>query len=156
MYEKSKMYYEKYKLGKFTKKVSSIIKDGNRYLTLINNQGKAIFVGGSVDDGETTKQAIVREIMEEIGAKVSKLKYLSKIYYSVDWEFEGVKFPNRRVEYIYLCEIIKDNIGVKGLQGEFDNNTTYKWCSIEELENYNLDKNILDLVKKIDKENIEI
>lgn len=34
-YEKSKFYYEKYKAGKLTRKVGAIIKDGDKYLTLI-------------------------------------------------------------------------------------------------------------------------
>lgn len=43
-----------------------------------------MFAGGSVDEGETTRQAIVREVLEETGAKVTKLKYLAREYYSVD------------------------------------------------------------------------
>ena len=57
-YEKSKMYYEKYKAGKLVKKVDSIIKDGNKYLTIIREGKRAMFAGGSVDDGESTRQVI--------------------------------------------------------------------------------------------------
>ena len=91
-YEKSKMYYEKYKAGKLTKKVGSIIKSGDKYLTIIREGKRPCFPGGSVDEGETTRQAIVREVLEETGAKVTNLKFLKKDYYSVDWEFEGIKF----------------------------------------------------------------
>lgn len=155
-YEKSKMYYEKYKAGKLTKKVDSIIKDGNKYLTILREGRRAMFAGGSVDDGETTRQAVAREVLEECGAKVTKLKYLSKIYYSVDWEFEGVKFPNKRVSYTYLCKIDKDNLGIHGLDGEFDENTSLKWCTVEELERLRLWEPTLELVKKIERENIQI
>ena len=64
-FEKSKWYYEKYKAGKFVKKVGAIIKDGNKYLTIIREGKKPMFAGGSVDDGETTRQAVVREVFEE-------------------------------------------------------------------------------------------
>ena len=149
-YEKSKMYYEKYKAGKLTKKVSSIIKDGNKYLTIVREGKRAMFAGGSVDEGETTRQAIVREVFEECGAKVTKLKYIKKDYYSVDWEFEGVKFPNRRVSYTYLCEIEKGNLRAVGLEGEFDKNTTLKWCTVEELEQLRLWEPTLELIKKLE------
>lgn len=153
-YEKSKMYYEKYKAKKLTKKVGSIVKDGNKYLTILRNGKKPCFAGGSVDEGETTRQAIVREVLEETGAKVTKLKYLKKDYYSVDWEFEGVKFPNKRVEYTYLCEIEKDDFNIKGLDGEFEKGTTLKWCTAEELEQLGLWKPTLDLIKEIEKESL--
>ena len=153
-YQKSKFYYEKFKAGKLTKKVGAIIKDGDKYLTLVKDGKKAMFAGGSVDDGETTRQAVVREVLEETGAKVIKLKYLHKEYYSVDWEFEGVTFPNKRVSYTYLCEIEKSALKAIGLEGEFDNNITLKWCTAEELEDLKLYKVDLELVKKIEKEQL--
>ncbi|MBR1988806.1 MAG: NUDIX hydrolase [Clostridia bacterium] len=155
-YEKSKFYYEKYKAGKLTRKVGAIIKDGDKYLTLIKNGNKAMFAGGSVDDGETTRHAVVREVLEETGAKIIKLKYLHREYYSVDWEFEGIVFPNKRVSYTYLCEVEKGNLKAIGLEGEFDKNITLRWCTSKELEELKLYKVDLELVKKIEKENIEI
>lgn len=153
-YEKSKMYYERFLAKKLTKKVGSIIKSGDKYLTIIRQGKKPCFAGGSVDEGETTKQAIIREVFEETGAKVVKLKYLKKDYYSVDWEFEGIKFPNKRVEYTYLCEVEDEKLNIKGLKGEFDNNTTLKWCTSKELEDLGLWQLTLQLIKKIEKENI--
>lgn len=155
-YEKSKMYYEKFKARKLTKKVGSIIKDENKYLTIIREGKKPCFAGGSVDENETTRQAIMREVLEETGAKVTKLKYLAKEYYSVDWEFEGIKFPNKRVEYTYLCEIEKDDLDIKGLDGEFDKNTTLKWCTSKELEELGLWAPTLELIRKIEREHIEV
>lgn len=153
-YEKSKIYYEKYKAGKLTKKVGSIVKDGNKYLTILRDGKRPMFAGGSVDDGETTKQAIVREVLEETSAKVTKLKFLARSYYSVDWEFEGIKFPNKRVEYTYLCEVEKGKYNAQGLEGEFDSGTTIKWCTIQELEKLGLWGPTLELVKKVENEDI--
>lgn len=155
-YEKSKMYYEKYKAGKLVKKVGSIIKDGDKYLAIIREGKRAMFAGGSVDEGETTRQAIVREVFEETGAKVVKLKYLKKDYYSVDWEFEGVTFPNKRVEYTYLCKVEQGDYSAQGLEGEFDKSTTLKWCTLKELEELGMWGPTLELVKKVEKENIDI
>jgi len=155
-YEKSKFYYEKFKAGKLTKKVGAIIKNKNKYLALIKDGKKAMFIGGSVDDGETTRQAVVREVLEECGAKVAKIKYLHREYYSVDWEFNGIKFPNKRVSYTYLCEIEKGNLKALGLNGEFDDNMSLKWCTLKELEELGLWQPDLELVKKIEKENINL
>lgn len=155
-YDKSKMYYEKYKAGKLTKKVGSIVKDGNKYLTILRTGKSPMFAGGSVDEGETTRDAIVRGILEETGAKVTKLKYLSREYYSVDWNFEGIVFPNKRVEYTYLCEVEKGEYNAQGLEGEFDKGTRVKWCTIQELEELGMWGPTLDLVKKVEKENIEV
>ena len=155
-YEKSKMYYEKYKAKKLTKKVGSIVKCGNRYLTILRAGKKPMFAGGSVDEGETTREAIVREVFEETGAKVTKLKYLAREYYSVDWEFEGVTFPNKRVEYTYLCEVAEGDYSAQGLEGEFDKDTRVVWCTAKELEELGLWGPTLELVKKIEKENIKI
>lgn len=155
-YQKSKMYYENYKARKLTKKVGSIVKDGNKYLTILRAGKRPMFAGGSVDDGETTRQAIVREVLEETGAKVTKLKYLAKKYYSVDWEFEGETFPNKRVEYTYLCEVEKGDYSAIGLEGEFDSGTTIKWCNVKDLEELGMWEPTLELVRKIEKEHIEI
>ncbi len=155
-YEKSKMYYEKYKAEKLTKKVGSIVKDGDKYLTILRAGKRPMFAGGSVDKGETTRQAIVREVLEETGAKVTKLKYLAREYYSVDWEFEGITFPNKRVEYTYLCEIEDGDYSTKGLGGEFDKNTSLKWCTSKELEELGMWGPTLELVKKVEREHIEV
>ena len=155
-YKKSKMYYDNYIAGKLTKKVGSIVKDGNKYLTILRTGKRPMFAGGSVDDGETTRQAIAREVLEETGAKVTKLKYIAKEYYSVDCQFEGKTFPNKRVEYTYLCEVEKGNYSAMGLEGEFDKDTTVKWCTLKELEELGMWGPTLELVKKIERDNIEI
>ena len=155
-YQKSKMYYDKYKAGKLTKKVGSIVKKGDKYLTILRTGKRPMFAGGSVDEGETTRQAVVREILEETGAKVTKLKYLTRDYYSVDWEFEGITFPNKRVEYTYLCEIEDGDYNAVGLEGEFDKDTTIKWCTSKELEELGMWGPTLELVKKIEENQISI
>ena len=154
--DKSKMYYEKFMAGKLTKKVGAIIQDGNKYLTILRPGKRAMFPGGSVDEGETTRQATIREVLEECGAKVTKLKYVKKDYYSVEWEYNGVKFPNKRVSYTYLCEIEQGDFNVKGLEGEFAEGTLLKWCTIKELEDLRLWEPTLELVKKIERENIHV
>ena len=57
--EKSKFYYDNYVNRKLTQKVSAIIRNGNKFLLLINKNGKPYDVGGSVEPGEKAKNAIL-------------------------------------------------------------------------------------------------
>lgn len=96
-----------------------------------------------------TKNAIIREVFEETGGAVAKAKYISKCYYSVDWEYKDIKFPSKRVEYFYLCELTDCNVHIKGLEGEFNKNIKLAWHTIEELEMLKLPPNELELMKKL-------
>ena len=155
-YEKSKMYYKKYKKGQLVCKISAVIKDGDKYLVLVKQGKRACLIGGSVEDGETNEQAVAREVLEECGGKVVKMKFLKKYYYTVEWEFKGKKFPNNRVEDYYLCEIEKGELSAQGLEGEFTCETTLKWCDIKQLEQLNLNTDELQLVKQIEEQKITI
>ena len=74
----------------------------------------------------------------------------------MEWEFEGKKFPNKRVEDYYLCEIEKGELSAQGLEGEFACETTLKWCDIKQLEQLNLNAEELQLVKQIEEQKITI
>ncbi len=146
--EKSKFYYDFYLQGKLVQKVSAIIKNGEKFLVLINKNNRAYNVGGSVDIGEKARQAIIREIKEETGGDVSKIKYITKTYYQVEWEYNGIKFPNKRVDYCYLVELKDNLVHIEGLNGEFSNNDRLEWHTIQELENLKVNKKDLDLYRK--------
>lgn len=146
--EKSKFYYTLFLEGKLTQKVSALIKDKDKFLVLINKNNRAYNVGGSVDVGERARQAILREIKEETGGNIKKIKYLTKIYYQVEWEYNGVKFPNKRVEYIYVAELKDNNVHIKGLKDEFSNEDRLEWHTTKELEDLKVTKIGLNLYQK--------
>lgn len=146
--EKSKFYYTLFLEGKLTQKVSALIRDKDKFLVLINKNNRAYNVGGSVDVGERARQAILREIKEETGGNIKKIKYLTKIYYQVEWEYNGVKFPNKRVEYIYVAELKDNNVHIKGLKDEFSNEDRLEWHTIKELEDLKVTKIGLNLYQK--------
>ena len=146
--EKSKFYYDNYVKGKLTQKVSAIIRNEDKFLVLINKYGRAYNVGGSVEPGEKAKKAILREIKEETGAEVLRIKYLTKIYYQVEWEYNGVKFPNERVEYIYVAELKDNNLHIKGLKDEFSNADKLGWFTLQELIDLKQSQRALELFKK--------
>lgn len=146
--EKSKFYYTLFLEGKLTQKVSALIRDKDKFLVLINKNNRAYNVGGSVDVGERARQAILREIKEETGGNIKKIKYLTKIYYQVEWEYNGVKFPNKRVEYIYVAELKDNNVHIKGLKDEFSNEDRLEWHTTKELEDLKVTKTGLNLYQK--------
>lgn len=146
--EKSKFYYTLFLEGKLTQKVSALIRDKDKFLVLINKNNRAYNVGGSVDVGEKARQAILREIKEETGGNIKKIKYLTKIYYQVEWEYNGVKFPNKRVEYIYVAELKDNNVHIKGLKDEFSNEDRLEWHTTKELEDLKATKIGLNLYQK--------
>ena len=154
-YEKSKFYYNMFLKKKTVQKVCAFIRYKNKFLVLVKD-GKAFNVGGSVDIGEKTKDAIVREVFEETGGIVVKSKYISKTYYSIEWEFEGKKFPNKRVEYFYLCELQNPNVNLSGIDGEFDKNIKLEWHTVADLKKLNLTSKELSLIEKIVSEKINL
>ena len=116
--DKIKMSYELTKNRKFFRKARAIvIKDNKLLLIRIDyKDGRVHYLlpGGGVDDGETIKDAIIRETLEEYNAEVEIIKYLDKQHYFIDLEYNGEKFRSNRVEYYYLCRF-----------KNFSNNTSF-------------------------------
>ena len=146
-YKKSKYYYEMYKQNKLVRKVCAVVKSGNKILVCIKSN-KAYLIGGSVEPNENTKDAVVREVLEETGINVKITKYLTKIYYSVKWQFEDKSFDNKRVEFYYLCEPIEcgAKLKISGLDGEFEGNEKLMWCDIKNLKKYKLNEKELKII----------
>ena len=144
--KKTEYSYSLFKAKKFFKKVRALVVDNNELLVievtylngaaddLARNDNRKhydkhyLLPGGGVDEGETIKQAAVRETLEEYGVQVEPVKYMGRNYYSVPMELDGVKFKSNRVEYFYLCKVIKsENNQPFGIEGEFeDKNKVYK------------------------------
>ncbi|MFW6140440.1 MAG: A/G-specific adenine glycosylase [Acidobacteriota bacterium] len=106
------------------KAVLGIIKKNN--LTLIQkrpSQGLMAdlweFPGGKIKPGETLVQALHREIQEELGQKVIKEKFLTKVNHS---------YTQFRVTlYAFECRL-KNNPDL--------NSSKHRWISIQEFKNY--------------------
>jgi 8-oxo-dGTP pyrophosphatase MutT (NUDIX family) len=81
-----------------------IISDGNLVVMHRNKFGDQYYtlVGGGVGIGESQEQALVREVDEETGLKISKYKL-------VFIEEPGPPYGN---QYIYLCEYPGGDVGL--------------------------------------------
>lgn len=161
--QKLEYSYSLFKAKKFFKKARGVIVDGNDLLTievtylngeandLVKNENRKaknkhyLLPGGGVDDGETIKQAVAREALEEYGVEVKPIKYLGKSYYKVPMNIDGENFTSNRVEYYYLCILAnKNQLEQFGLDGEFEEkNKLYKRVKLN-----------LDQIKQLDPSDI--
>lgn len=86
-------------------------------------------VGGKIEKGEIPDQALVREVWEETGIKMTKYK-LKKVIKN-----------NNIIEYLYLSKVEDDFVELN------DEHTDYKWASIEDIKS--LDNKVPDLLNYI-------
>jgi 8-oxo-dGTP pyrophosphatase MutT (NUDIX family) len=78
-------------------------------------------VTGGVEEGETRKEALRREIMEETGAK-NIVKVIEGLYY---FEFSD---PNLNQEYVYGVEVSSSEEIVLDPK----EHSEYRWCSFQD------------------------
>lgn len=121
--DKSKLYYEDFINNRCTQKVRGIVLNDMGQILLLHSKrhnGYSI-PGGTVEKGETIKDTVVREVLEETGADIVPIKVVGKYYHtSKNFNYDGVTFDSNRVEYFYFCKFksfMNDNLGLKG---EFD------------------------------------
>lgn len=110
-----------------------------RSLILDETETKILFfgsmlVGGGVEDGESDEEAIARETMEEVGAKVEIIKPLGEVIAYRDY------LKKKYVINGYLCKII----------GELGESTT------TDLEEKKTEKTWIEIPKAIEKLESEI
>ncbi len=124
---KTEYSYKLYKENRFFRKARAIVLKDDKVLVIRIDfaDGRPphyLLPGGGVDEGETIKQSVVRETLEEYGAIVKPEHFLGKQYYNVPINRNGEKFISRRVEFYYVCKYIKDDENAAfGIEGEFTN-----------------------------------
>jgi len=124
---------------KITERARAIIIEQDKIL-LINrikgNDSYWVIPGGAVEFGESHKQAVKRECLEELGIKVGVRKlFLQRLSDKPE--------TNGHQEFFYLCNIIDGQIGT-GQGPEFQVGTQYKgeyrikWVDLKDLPEINL------------------
>lgn len=96
--------------SKFDVRACGILKQGDNVLTTVESDGTHTLPGGAVKIGETSKEAVVREFLEETGIKVGVGSLLSIIENMFIYEEK----PYQQVIFVYEVFALKDiqsNIG---------------------------------------------
>ena len=99
-------------LVKDNKVVVTKYKEGNK------KAGYYEIPGGKIEEGETSEQTAIREMKEETGLKIKKLKYKGKMI---------IEYPNRIFDFdVFICD------ECEGELQNFEENTS-EWIEINEL-----------------------
>ena len=137
----------------FKFRVSGIVINDNKVLLVdMDDSGFLVLPGGYVELGETTKQAICREMEEELGYKLEIIKYLGIVE-----NFFVNKFNQKMHEIgvYYLLKPMNDEKAIYNNYVLIENDKghniklSFKWIAINELENYDIrPKFLIDVLKK--------
>ena len=114
------------------------------YLLIKRNKKDGAFwqsVTGTLEEGETLKNCLIREIKEELG--ITNIKNISNIKQIIQWPKENNFIIT---EYVFIVEINKNQKITLSKE-----HTNYKWCNFKEayqtLEKEN-NKNTLKLINR--------
>ncbi len=120
--------------GRFKFRVCGIIHRGEKYLLQLSNDGsRFIFPGGHIELGESTAEAVVREVYEEVHVE-TRINRLVCIHENLFYNAEGIRY--NELGYYYLLDCIDDNIPSDDTftlseidKGQYREHT-YKWADI--------------------------
>ena len=132
-----------------------IIKDNKILLLEMDDAGFFCLPGGHVELGETTEEAMIREMMEE----TTKETYIKKYLGNIENFFINKKNINiHEIAFYYLMDFKEDNIDIKDLIRIEDDQGTkvklnFKWFDLNELDNINIKPEYLK--KILTKDNLE-
>lgn len=121
--------------------VAAIIRDGNRIFATQRGYGEQKggweFPSGKIEAGESARQALAREIREELETEISVGKLLGTIEYD---------YPNFHLSMdCFMCEIIKGELVLKEAEAA-------KWLTADTLYSVDwlpADLTIIEKVKQI-------
>ena len=127
--------YIKNNEGTFYYRVAALIINNNKLLVAKNVDHPVFYtIGGGININETSEEAIIREVMEETGLKLSidKLSYVQERF---------LKINNEKYHEVVLfyTMIIKGKINI--MENTFTdqgNKETLHWLPLEQLKNINL------------------
>jgi mutator protein MutT len=123
-----------------------VIKDNKILLVVNRTSGKYFFPGGEVEVGETVKQAIVRETMEECGIKVEVGEFLKVKENFFYYDPTNEAFQNYGI--FHYCQPISDN-PPEVTQTEYDEASEPQWVELSSLKPTDFQKGFEDIVEEL-------
>lgn len=125
--------------------VAAVIKKDDMYLATQRGYGEFKgmweFPGGKIEPLENKKDALVREIKEELNADIKVDKYLCTVEYTYP-EFHLIM-------YTYICYLKNSTIeNVKHNDSELEHED-YKWLTTNNLDNVNWLPADIEIVNKL-------
>lgn len=137
--------------GKATEKVSlqvslAVIKKSNKFFIQKREKGGLMgglweFPGGKIEKGETPKEAIHREIGEELGVSIKNLKSVMKIKHAY-------------TKYLVDLHCFTADIGEGDIR--LAAATEHKWVELGKLENYPFPAANVKLIRELVKQSSEV
>ena len=121
--------------GRFKFRVCGIIKRGEKYLLQLATDGRRyVFPGGHIELGESTSEAVIREVFEEVHVK-TKINRLVCINENLFYNIDGIRY--NEIGFYYLLDCIEGNIPEDEtfMLSEIDKGQyrehTFKWANID-------------------------
>lgn len=142
---------------KFNYRVAGVIKNKNNILLHKNDDDIFHAIpGGRIKIGETSKEALKREFIEEMGLTPKKLKFRGII--ENFFEYNNKKYHEVMiiydVEFDPDCEIYKKDV-IKGIEEKSKLN--FVWKTLDEIENLDLrPKSLKDILVHNEEECFDI
>lgn len=128
--------------------VAVIVKDNKVALIHRKNKGRVywVFPGGGVEDGETPKEAVVREIREELSLDCKVIRLL----------FSVKSYPAGNKDPYFLCSVDSDKIKLGGPEKQMQSEADWyapQWVEFEKVGNLRLlpesaKEELLNFIKK--------
>jgi mutator protein MutT len=104
--------------------------------SVIDYAGKWGLVGGKSEEGETPKEAAIRETNEESGLKVLPEDLIM---------IATIKSPQGYPVYVFACKKFQGTVNAQSVAEEHDD---YRWVSIDKVDKYDTPENTMSLIKK--------
>ena len=112
----------------------AIIRKNNRYLFVKGKDGDFKFPGGGMEDGETIRETLMREVSEETGYHVDEVTLSDKPKNFVHEMGKG-EIDDKLImdSYYYECNVVEDADYIN--DAEFETETGYNpvWMTLDEM-----------------------
>lgn len=120
--------------GRFKFRVCGIIRRGDKYLLQVPRDGsRYIFPGGHIELGESTSEAVVREVLEEVHVH-TQVNRLVCVHEYLFYDRDGNRY--NEMAYYYLLDPLEDTIpnDETFMLSEIDKGSyrehTYRWADV--------------------------